>query len=104
MVFCFISTDLACFLQNLVDWALGIILCIVQNIVGIAELSGCQKFDGNCIQQHLKLSNRDGFVSIGEAAQSLGGSIITLRRWEREGKLVPEHTSGGHRRYDLAKR
>ena len=25
-----------------------------------------------------------------------------MRRWEREGKLIPEHTSGGHRRYDLA--
>ncbi|NMP25064.1 IS607 family transposase [Sulfobacillus harzensis] len=45
----------------------------------------------------------DRFVSIGEAAQALGVSITTLRRWEREGKLVPEHTSGGHRRYDLAK-
>ncbi len=33
----------------------------------------------------------------------MGVSITTLRRWEREGKLVPAHTSGGHRRYDLAK-
>ncbi len=33
MVFCFISTNLACFVQNLVDWAFGIILCIVQNTV-----------------------------------------------------------------------
>ncbi len=45
----------------------------------------------------------DRFVSIGEAAQALGVSITTLRRWEREGKLTPEHTVGGHRRYDLAK-
>ena len=45
----------------------------------------------------------DSFVRIGEAAQALGVSITTLRRWEREGKLVPAHTSGGHRRYDLAK-
>ena len=42
-------------------------------------------------------------VTIHEAAQALGVSISTLRRWEREGKLVPEHTSGGHRRYDLVK-
>jgi putative resolvase len=42
-------------------------------------------------------------VTIHEAAQALGVSISTLRRWEREGKLVPEHTPGGHRRYDLAK-
>jgi len=33
MVFCFIATDLACFVQNLVDWAFGIILCLVQNTV-----------------------------------------------------------------------
>lgn len=42
-------------------------------------------------------------VSIGEAASALGVSITTLRRWEVSGKLVPEHTAGGHRRYDLAK-
>ena len=42
-------------------------------------------------------------VTIHEAAQALGVSISTLRRWEREGKLVPDHTPGGHRRYDLAK-
>ena len=33
MVFCFISTELACFVQNVVDWAVGIILCFVQNTV-----------------------------------------------------------------------
>jgi len=44
----------------------------------------------------------DRFGSIGEASKALGVSITTLRRWEREGKLVPAHTSGGHRRYDLA--
>ncbi|MDA8193133.1 MAG: helix-turn-helix domain-containing protein [Thermaerobacter sp.] len=37
-----------------------------------------------------------------EAAQAPGVSISTVRRWEREGKLTPDHTSGGHRRYDLA--
>ncbi|TQV63589.1 MAG: IS607 family transposase, partial [Halothiobacillaceae bacterium] len=42
-------------------------------------------------------------VSIGEAASVLGVSITTLRRWEASGKLVAEHTAGGHRRYDLAK-
>jgi predicted site-specific integrase-resolvase len=42
-------------------------------------------------------------VGIGEAAQALGVSITTLRRWEAEGRLVAEHTAGGHRRYDLAK-
>ena len=42
-------------------------------------------------------------VSISEAAEVLGVSITTLRRWEAAGKLVAEHTAGGHRRYDLAK-
>jgi excisionase family DNA binding protein len=43
------------------------------------------------------------FVGVGEAAKVLGVSISTLRRWEKENRLVPEHTPGGHRRYDLAK-
>jgi len=42
-------------------------------------------------------------VSISEAAEVLGVSITTLRRWEAAGKLVAEHTAGGHRRYDVAK-
>ncbi|MDI9570885.1 MAG: IS607 family transposase [Pseudomonadota bacterium] len=42
-------------------------------------------------------------VSIGEAAKALGVSITTLRRWEANGKLIAEHTVGGHRRYNLAK-
>jgi excisionase family DNA binding protein len=42
-------------------------------------------------------------VGIGEAAEVLGVSISTLRRWEAAGKLVAEYTAGGHRRYDLAK-
>jgi putative resolvase len=45
----------------------------------------------------------DRFVSIGTAARVLGVSVTTLRRWEAAGRLVPEHTSGGHRRYDLEK-
>jgi predicted site-specific integrase-resolvase len=45
----------------------------------------------------------DRFVGIGEAADALGVSITTLRRWEACGKLVAEHTAGGHRRYDLAR-
>lgn len=41
-------------------------------------------------------------VDIAEAAKALGVSTITLRRWEQSGKLVPERTRGGHRRYDLS--
>ena len=42
-------------------------------------------------------------VSIGTAAKELGVHPATLRRWE-EGKIdPPERTTGGDRRYDLAK-
>jgi putative resolvase len=40
-------------------------------------------------------------VDIKEAAHVLGVSATTLRRWEQSGKLIPERTHGGHRRYDL---
>lgn len=49
------------------------------------------------------LYKMERLVGIGEAAEALGVSITTLRRWEAEGRLVAEHTPGGHRRYDLAK-
>ena len=43
-------------------------------------------------------------VPIHEAAEALGVSAQTLRRWEREGRLLPdERTAGGCRRYDLAR-
>jgi len=43
-------------------------------------------------------------VPISEAAEALGVSAQTLRRWEREGRLIPdERTAGGRRRYDLAR-
>jgi predicted site-specific integrase-resolvase len=45
----------------------------------------------------------DRYVAIGEASEALGVSITTLRRWEVEGKLIPERTAGRQRRYDLAK-
>ena len=44
-------------------------------------------------------------VSIREAAEFLGVSPQTLRRWEREGSNNPlpvQRTSGGQRRYDLS--
>lgn len=42
-------------------------------------------------------------ISIGQAAKILGVSISTLRRWELSGKLIPERTVSGHRRYDLSR-
>jgi len=42
-------------------------------------------------------------LSISEAAKVLGVSESTLRRWEREGRLLPdERTEGGQRRYKLS--
>lgn len=38
-------------------------------------------------------------LSLEEAAQLLGVSKSTMRRWEEEGRLKPERTPGGHRRY-----
>ena len=40
-------------------------------------------------------------VSISKAAEVLGVCKKTLRRWDKEGRLVPCRTAGGHRRYDL---
>ncbi|MHB1514644.1 MAG: IS607 family transposase [Acidiferrobacteraceae bacterium] len=45
----------------------------------------------------------DRSVAIGEASEALGVSITTLRRWEAEGKLIPERTAGRQRRHDPAK-
>jgi predicted site-specific integrase-resolvase len=42
----------------------------------------------------------DGLFSIGEMARRLGVAVVTLRRWDREGRLKPTlRTLGGHRRY-----
>ena len=41
--------------------------------------------------------------SIGELALVLGVAVITLRRWDKAGSLLPVcRTPGGHRRYNLA--
>lgn len=48
------------------------------------------------------MSNR--FVKIGVAAELLGVSIDTLRKWEQTGELVPDRKSrGGTRFYDSSK-
>jgi excisionase family DNA binding protein len=41
-------------------------------------------------------------LTISEAAEALRVSPQTLRRWEREGKLIPQRTKGGQRRYDIS--
>jgi len=45
----------------------------------------------------------DRLVTIGQAAKILGVSVMTLRRWDEAGRLVPVRTEGGHRRYDISK-
>ena len=39
------------------------------------------------------------YVSIGKAAKMLGMSMDGLRKWEREGRLIPVRTVTNHRRY-----
>jgi len=41
-------------------------------------------------------------VSISKAAEFLGVSTRTLYRWEKQGKLFPEYTPSGQRRYELS--
>lgn len=41
-------------------------------------------------------------LTISEAAKLKGVAPSTLRRWEAEGKLIPERTQNGHRHYEMA--
>lgn len=44
------------------------------------------------------------YISIGQVAKLLGVSVVTLRRWEKCGKLIScFRTVGAHRRYDIYK-
>src|SRR5687767_9652189 len=44
----------------------------------------------------------NGDVRIGEAAEMLGVSVESLRRWERDGRLNVVRTSGGQRLVPMA--
>lgn|ERR1035437_1842238 len=44
----------------------------------------------------------DKLINIEEASEMLGVSKETLRNWERDGKIAPTRTEGGHRRYRLS--
>jgi putative resolvase len=39
------------------------------------------------------------FLTIKEASEMLGISTETLRNWERDNKITPTYTTGGHRRF-----
>ena len=43
------------------------------------------------------------FIKIGKAAEILGVSIQTLRRWEENNTLLPDRKSRGTRYYDIDK-
>jgi excisionase family DNA binding protein len=45
---------------------------------------------------------REMTISIGEAAQSLGVSVKTVRRWADDGKIRFERSPSGHRRFYLS--
>ena len=40
-------------------------------------------------------------LTIGKAAKEIGVTVVTLREWEKSGKVSSERTKGGHRRFDL---
>ena len=44
----------------------------------------------------------DKLYTISEASKYLGVSTSTLRRWERDGKIIPERTQGKQRRYPIS--
>lgn len=44
----------------------------------------------------------DRLIQISEAAEILGISCVTLRKWDTSGKLKSVKTEGGHRRYRLS--
>ena len=40
-------------------------------------------------------------LNMKETMELLSVSATTLRKWDKEGVLVPVKTNGGHRRYDV---
>lgn len=40
-------------------------------------------------------------LSVGETARRMGVSIDTIRRWERDGKIVGIRTPGNQRRFPI---
>jgi len=50
-----------------------------------------------------KRTDSDGIrLRVGQAAEMLGVSVETLRRWEADGRLRMERTEGGQRTVDVA--
>lgn len=51
------------------------------------------------MDDNIQKPNAKNLLSIGEAADYLGVSIDTLRRWEKRGRVIPLRSPGGHRYY-----
>jgi molybdopterin-binding protein len=47
-------------------------------------------------------TNRDALLRVGQAAEMLGVSVDTLRRWEGEGRLGTSRSAGGQRMVPVA--
>jgi len=47
-------------------------------------------------------SGSETLIRVGQAAEMLGVSVETLRRWEADGRLATTRTEGGQRLVDLA--
>jgi len=58
--------------------------------------------NGDDLKVNLSQSEtKTSLISIGQASKITGYHQNSLRRWEEQGKLVPQRTPGGHRRYIL---
>lgn len=44
----------------------------------------------------------DNLIDISQVSELLGVDKVTLRRWDKEGRLKSQRTAGGHRRYLLS--
>lgn len=60
------------------------------------EAKACRDLINQC--ENIDIQG-DSLLTIKQASMLLGVSEQTLRNWENSGKLVPQRTSGGHRRY-----
>lgn len=60
------------------------------------EAKACRDLIARC--ENIEIQD-DSMLTIKQASVLLGVSEQTLRNWEKSGKLIPQRTEGGHRRY-----
>jgi DNA-binding transcriptional MerR regulator len=75
----------------------------MEKVVALKGLSkegeDCKDLLSDCDDLDSLLEEPDALLAIGEVAFRLGVSEQTIRNWEQTGKLVPQRTEKGHRRY-----